>query len=65
MPEPYIQRMFSYANQGFTHFAFHEYDTNWDGKAYQTVSGQNSNNTVRVNDTFLKAVEEALPRMPG
>ena len=42
--------------QGFTHFAFHEYDTNWDGKAYQTVSGQNSNNSVRVpNEIFRGA----------
>ncbi|HKN86268.1 MAG TPA: vitamin B12-dependent ribonucleotide reductase, partial [Nitrospiraceae bacterium] len=31
VPEAYIQRMFSYAKEGFTHFVFHEYDTNWDG----------------------------------
>ena len=37
VPEAYIQRMFEYAGQGYTHFVFHEYDTNWDGKAYQTV----------------------------
>ena len=57
VPEPYIQRMFSYAKEGFTHFAFHEYDTNWDGKAYQTVSGQNSNNSVRVPNSFFEALE--------
>ncbi len=55
--EAYIQRMFSYAQQGFTHFAFHEYDTNWDGKAYQTVSGQNSNNSVRIPNEFFAALE--------
>jgi ribonucleoside-diphosphate reductase alpha chain len=58
VPEPYIQRMFSYAKEGFTHFAFHEYDTNWDGKAYQTVSGQNSNNSVRVPNSFFEALEK-------
>ncbi len=57
VPEPYIQRMFSYAHQGFTHFVFHEYDTNWDGKAYQTVSGQNSNNSVRIPNEFFDALE--------
>ena len=57
VPESYIQRMYSYAQQGFTHFVFHEYDTNWDGKAYQTVSGQNSNNSVRVPNEFFAALE--------
>jgi len=57
VPEAYIQRMFSYAQQGFTHFVFHEYDTNWDGKAYQTVSGQNSNNSVRISNDFFAALE--------
>jgi ribonucleoside-diphosphate reductase alpha chain len=57
VPEAYIQRMFSYAQQGFTHFLFHEYDTNWDGKAYQTVSGQNSNNSVRIPNEFFTTLE--------
>ncbi len=57
VPEAYIQRMFSYAQQGFTHFVFHEYDTNWDGKAYQTVSGQNSNNSVRIPNQFFSLLE--------
>jgi len=57
VPEAYIQRMYSYAQQGFTHFVFHEYDTNWDGKAYQTVSGQNSNNSVRIPNEFFAALE--------
>jgi len=57
VPEAYIQRMYSYAQQGFTHFVFHEYDTNWDGKAYQTVSGQNSNNSVRIPNEFFSALE--------
>ncbi len=57
VPEAYIHRMFEYANQGYTHFVFHEYDTNWDGKAYQTVSGQNSNNSVRIPNGFFEVLE--------
>ena len=53
VPEAYIQRVFAYAQEGYTHFVFHEYDTNWDSKAYQTVSGQNSNNSIRVPNGFL------------
>lgn len=30
----------------------------FNGEAYQTVSGQNSNNSVRVTDEFMKAYEE-------
>jgi ribonucleotide reductase alpha subunit len=58
VPEAYIQRIFAYAREGFTHFIFHEYDTNWDGKAYQTVSGQNSNNSVRIPNAFFDALEK-------
>jgi ribonucleoside-diphosphate reductase alpha chain len=58
IPEAYVQRMFSYAQEGFTHFAFHEYDVNWDGKAYQTVSGQNSNNSIRIPNGFFEALEK-------
>lgn len=32
------------------------YSSDFEGEAYQTVSGQNSNNSVRVTDEFIKAV---------
>ena len=32
--------------------------TDWDSEAYSSVSGQNSNNSIRVTDAFLKAVED-------
>ena len=32
------------------------YDTDMDGEAYQTVSGQNSNNSVRLSDEFMSKV---------
>jgi ribonucleoside-diphosphate reductase alpha chain len=52
----YIKRVIQFAKQGYTEIAFDTYDTDWDGEAYRTVSGQNSNNSVRVNDAFLQAV---------
>ncbi|MCX6781867.1 MAG: vitamin B12-dependent ribonucleotide reductase [Candidatus Magasanikbacteria bacterium] len=33
------------------------YDASYESEAYQTVSGQNSNNTVRVTQDYLEAVE--------
>jgi len=33
------------------------YASDYEGEAYRTVSGQNSNNSVRVPNSFLKAVE--------
>jgi len=33
------------------------YSSDFNGEAYNTVSGQNSNNSVRVTDEFMKAVE--------
>lgn len=32
------------------------YDSHFEGEAYRTVSGQNSNNSVRVTDRFMNAV---------
>ena len=57
VPDNYIQRVIQFAKQGYTDIQFPTYDTDWDSEAYLTVSGQNSNNTVRVTDEFLKAVE--------
>lgn len=58
VPENYIQRVIQFAGQGYTDMEFRSYDTDWDSEAYLTVSGQNSNNSVRVPDSFIKAVRE-------
>jgi ribonucleoside-diphosphate reductase alpha chain len=58
IPESYVQRAVALARQGAREIEFAEYDTNWDSLAYGTVSGQNSNNSVRVGNDFLRAVEE-------
>jgi ribonucleoside-diphosphate reductase alpha chain len=35
-----------------------EYDTDWNSRAYYTVSGQNSNNSVRLSNEFMDAVQK-------
>ncbi len=56
IPENYIQRVIQFARQGYTEILFPVYNTDWDSEAYLTVSGQNSNNTVRVTNAFLQKV---------
>ena len=58
IPETYINRVLQYARQGYDSIEFPTYDTDWDSEAYLTVAGQNSNNSVRVTDAFLKAVRD-------
>ncbi|RDD61748.1 vitamin B12-dependent ribonucleotide reductase [Ferruginivarius sediminum] len=57
VPENYVQRVIQFARHGYTAIEFRAYDTDWDSEAYLTVSGQNSNNSVRVTNDFLKAVD--------
>jgi ribonucleoside-diphosphate reductase alpha chain len=54
--ENYIQRVIQFARQGHDEIVFPEYNSDWDSEAYLTVSGQNSNNSVRVTNDFLNAV---------
>ncbi|RMC34182.1 vitamin B12-dependent ribonucleotide reductase [Paracoccus alkanivorans] len=61
IPETYINRVLQYARQGFDSIEFPTYDTDWDSEAYISVSGQNSNNSVRVTDAFLQAVRDDAP----
>ncbi|MFZ5609865.1 MAG: vitamin B12-dependent ribonucleotide reductase [Pseudomonadota bacterium] len=57
IPDNYVQRAVQFARQGYTRMDFPTYNTDWDSEAYLTVSGQNSNNTVRLTDAFMQAVE--------
>lgn len=56
VPENYIQRTIQLARQGVLDIEFPVLDLDWDSEAYLTVSGQNSNNSVRVTNDFLNAV---------
>jgi len=54
--ENYIERAIQLAKAGFKSIEFPTYDTDWTSEAYATVSGQNSNNSVRVTNEFMNAV---------
>ena len=54
--ENYIERVIHLAKLGFKSIEFPHYDTDWNSEAYATVSGQNSNNSVRVNNDFMQTV---------
>jgi len=56
VPLNYIERVIQLAAQGFTDIEFDTYDTDWNSEAYATVSGQNSNNSVRIPNSFMQAV---------
>jgi len=71
LPAPYLYQLLSQFRQGDYSAAAIEpgqgpgrgsalplYDTAWEGEAYSTVSGQASNNSVRVDNRFMKAVQE-------
>ncbi|KAA0921075.1 vitamin B12-dependent ribonucleotide reductase [Aquicoccus porphyridii] len=58
IPETYVKRVLDYARQGYGSIEFPTYDTDWDSEAYASVSGQNSNNSIRVTDAFLKAIKD-------
>ncbi len=57
VPDSYISKVLQYASQGYSGIEFEEFNTDWESNAYASVSGQNSNNSVRVKDKFMKAVE--------
>lgn len=56
VPENYIRRTLQLAELGHTNIDFPVYNTDWNSEAYTTVSGQNSNNSIRLSNDFLEAV---------
>ena len=57
IPQANVQYALDFARQGYKSLEIETYDTNWDSAAYSTVSGQNSNNTVRVSNDFFAALD--------
>ena len=57
IPESYLQATIECAERGENPPEFPLLDNDWRNEAYQSVSGQNSNNSVRVSESFLSAVE--------
>jgi ribonucleoside-diphosphate reductase alpha chain len=57
VPPGSIQYALDFARQGYKELLIETYDTNWDSKAYGTVSGQNSNNSVRIPNEFFARLD--------
>jgi len=60
VPDNYIKRVMDLAKQGYREILFEELTTDWQSEAYNTVSGQNSNNSVRITNEFMESVEKDL-----
>jgi len=58
IPMNYIFRTIQLAKQGFTTMEFIELDTDWNSEAYRTVGGQNSNNSIRIPNSFFEALKK-------
>ncbi|MBV8424098.1 MAG: vitamin B12-dependent ribonucleotide reductase, partial [Candidatus Eremiobacteraeota bacterium] len=57
IPQANVQYALDFARQGYKELQVETYDTNWDSKAYGTVSGQNSNNSVRIPNSFFARLD--------
>ena len=57
IPEEYIQRALRLTADDTGTFAFSTYDLGWEAEGYQSVTGQNANNSVRLTQDFLDCVE--------
>ncbi len=57
IPQANVQYALDFARQGYRELDVETFDVNWDSKAYGTVSGQNSNNSVRVPNEFFDVLD--------
>lgn len=57
IPNNYIERVIQLAKLGFKTIEFPTYTTDWNSDSYSTVSGQNSNNSIRVTNEFMNATQ--------
>ncbi|WKZ30122.1 MAG: adenosylcobalamin-dependent ribonucleoside-diphosphate reductase [Candidatus Dojkabacteria bacterium] len=60
VPLNYIKRVLMLVENGVpsSQFDFASFDTDFRSEAYTTVDGQNSNNTVRVTNEYMEAIEK-------
>ncbi|PIE22466.1 MAG: ribonucleoside-diphosphate reductase, adenosylcobalamin-dependent [Planctomycetota bacterium] len=58
VPDAFLRKALQALAEGRKELDLAEYDTSWDSEGYLTVSGQNSNNSVRVPNSFFDALEK-------
>ena len=56
IPPSYLYQQLRRLEQGDEEVDISQYSTSWDDEAYNTVSGQSSNNSLRLTDDFMRAV---------
>ena len=54
IPDGYLVKTLQLAQSGGREIDFPTFDVDWQSEAYQTVSGQNANNSVRVPNLFFE-----------
>ena len=57
IPVNYLVRALELAKQGYS-LPLQEFDTHYESEAYLTVSGQNSNNSLRIPNSFFEILPE-------
>jgi ribonucleoside-diphosphate reductase alpha chain len=58
VPPIYLYQILRRLEQGDDDLSLPVFSTAWDDEAYNTISGQSSNNSLRVSDDFMRAVLE-------
>lgn len=58
VPEQWLLQLLRMAAEGTDPGEIKEFTADWQDEAYVTVSGQSSNNSVRVTEDFMRAVEQ-------
>ncbi|MFN2311678.1 MAG: adenosylcobalamin-dependent ribonucleoside-diphosphate reductase [Spirochaetia bacterium] len=56
VPSPFLYQLLQLARQGELPAELQQFSTEWDDEAYITVSGQSSNNSIRLSARFMQAV---------
>jgi ribonucleoside-diphosphate reductase alpha chain len=56
-----ISRAIQFAQQGFTSVDIPVFEFNWDSETYTSITGQNANNTIRLSNDFIEAVNNDKP----
>lgn len=57
VPSGYIEHLQGVQAHRGSFLTSENIDTDWTGIGYQSLTGQNANNSVRVNDSFMKALK--------
>ena len=66
VPAGWLYRVLQLLRQGVRRIDVREYTTEWDEEAYNSVSGQSSNNSVRLTTEFMrKVIEDGVWRLTG